>query len=249
MRTRLGYLFGLLGLLAPQSARAFSDGQIFADPTTTGGGGGRFFTGSPVDGYTCAVCHQGGVVPVVTVRGLPDLYIPGQTYEIQVDWTQPEAAHALNLELVTNDGMAGGTLSLPDESSIGASGRCNGKSDAEVAAYLMKQGSRQIVGVSNCGAQTLRFRFRAPDADSVAFAGAVVRTDGSETAAGDGVLELKRVLHRDGGVLLNPNTQCSHSPRSRPSKLALFLWAALSVGFGRRGFSQRKSRLSKNVPS
>jgi hypothetical protein len=112
----------------------------------------------------------------------------------------------------------------------------------------VKQGSRQIVGVSNCGAQTLRFRFKAPDAESVAFAGAVVRTDASETQDGDGVLELKRILHRgDVGVVVNPNTQCSQSPRSRPSKLALFFWAALSVGLGRR--NQRKSRLSKNVPS
>src|SRR5262245_23122316 len=47
----------LLGFV--DDARAFSDPTIYGKYPSQklGGGGGRYFTGSPADGYSCSVCH------------------------------------------------------------------------------------------------------------------------------------------------------------------------------------------------
>src|SRR5207244_2345573 len=52
-------------------ARAFSDVEGFGKPVEQGGGGGRWFTGSATDGFTCGVCHRGGHSPDLNIFGLP----------------------------------------------------------------------------------------------------------------------------------------------------------------------------------
>ena len=81
-------LFIALALLcAPSPALAYSDHLVFGrpaydpDPTVEqGGGGGRFFTGSMVDNYTCEVCHRGAEAEPegFEVTGWPEAtYTPG----------------------------------------------------------------------------------------------------------------------------------------------------------------------------
>jgi hypothetical protein len=41
---------------APPAAHAYSELERFGEPAVDGGGGGRYFTGAPTDGYSCHVC-------------------------------------------------------------------------------------------------------------------------------------------------------------------------------------------------
>jgi len=113
-----GCWFGYSG-----DARAFSDTSFYgAYPSQLlGGGGGRYFTGSPADGYSCSVCHTAPRdyhFPLYQ-SGLPvDGYTPGDVYTIRLQW--PEAAlwaqqfgtpmTALTAELVAEGGGPSGTL-------------------------------------------------------------------------------------------------------------------------------------------
>src|SRR5690348_3551226 len=83
------WLLAAFALIALPTARvqAFSDPSSFSKAANEGGGGGRYFSGSPLDGYTCSVCHRGGTAPEVNVSGVPlNGYTPGMAYEIKVDW-------------------------------------------------------------------------------------------------------------------------------------------------------------------
>jgi hypothetical protein len=182
------------------SVSAFSDYELFAlPPLEGGGGGGRYFTASPVDGYGCGVCHLGGVEPFVTVHGLPEHeYVPGTTYNVEVAWLYPQFPHALNLELVNPLGQAAGLLALPDASALEPADRCDPSLGAAPAAHLIAEGARQILSMDDCGSTRLRFLFTAPAEPELTFAASIVRTDKSEKPEGDGVLEIRRVLHPQG---------------------------------------------------
>jgi len=235
--------------VAPTFAHAFSDPYRFTDEVLIGGGGGRFFTGSPVDGYSCAVCHEGGVRPEVTVIGLPvGGYDAGVTYPVELRWTNPEVPHAANLEFVNLAGLGAGTITLPPPEQIGPTGRCEQSPTGDVATFIMEfTRGRRIVGMSNCGASSLRFNFTAPDVDEIAFAGGVVRTDESSTADGDGVVELTKVLHRRGAQeATTGSTACAISTRARPdSPLSSPLsWGAFTCAvFFSRLVVRRRRRL------
>jgi len=43
---------------ASSSAHAYSAPEAYAEPPSAGGGGGRWFTGSPAEGLGCSVCHS-----------------------------------------------------------------------------------------------------------------------------------------------------------------------------------------------
>jgi hypothetical protein len=219
----------------PSAAHAFSDALLFAEASETGGGGGRFFTGSQLDGYTCAVCHSGGAEPSVQVRGLPEQFTPGERYEVEVVWPDPKVPLALNLELLDPAG-SNMKVALPAAEDIGPEGRCDGKSDGDVAAYLVKQEGRRIVGVSDCGASSLRFRFTAPESSHVWLSAAVVQGDGSESPDGDGVLVLRHVIERvDGYQVLRSPQSCSIGRNEKPPALAAMLSALCVVALaGRR---------------
>ena len=119
---------GLCWLGLSGHAAAFTHGEDFgAYPSTKlGAGGGRYFTGSPADGFDCSVCHTSpsGYHPPLYQKGLPvEGYIPGKFYsEITLTWpevTGLEAsaaaqglhpATALMIEFVSEDGGNAGTL-------------------------------------------------------------------------------------------------------------------------------------------
>jgi hypothetical protein len=119
-------LFACATLLAG-SARAFTEPRTYYDSATNGGGGGRFFTGSPAEGYSCTVCHTGPAkVWPIQITGLPESgYVPGEQYDLTLRW--PELAdHAEQLredndvppamsvvvELVAESGVGAGKLEL-----------------------------------------------------------------------------------------------------------------------------------------
>lgn len=204
-------------LLAPARGRAFSDYELFSlPPLEGGGGGGRYFTGSTSDGFGCAVCHLGGITPIVQLTGLPEKeYIPGMSYDVQLTWLFPQVKHALNLELVTPLGAAGGVITLPDEAALLPDERCDPEHGSRPASVIIPESApRQVLSVNACGAKRVRFRFTAPAEPQVMFAASIVRSDDSEKPEGDGVTELRRVLYRQGFGASSSASACSASPGS-----------------------------------
>src|SRR5262249_50188347 len=114
MGQRACKLIGLTAVLvlSQSRARAFSDPYRFNDDVLAGGGGGRWFTGSPADGYGCDVCHAGARLRGIIVQGLPERYLPGTMYDIQIDW--PASEHVTAVVEVTDElGNGAGALALP----------------------------------------------------------------------------------------------------------------------------------------
>lgn len=74
------------------SAAAFSEPKSYLDDAAKGGGGGRWFTGSPAEGYGCSVCHTaapGQAQYPLHAEGFPSAgYIPGQSYDIRLSWPE-----------------------------------------------------------------------------------------------------------------------------------------------------------------
>jgi hypothetical protein len=240
---RLAGRSGALALLAfgalasaPRPAHAYSDPERFSADSTGGGGGGRYFTGSPVDGFACKVCHDSkdAPTPTVSVRGLPvdGGYVPGTVYDVEVSWPPGTPSVGIQLEMVGRDGSGAGLLSLPDETTLAASCHCGGLADEAVASYLVNDGSRTIVGVRSCDAGSLRFRFTAPNTADVAFAGGLVTSDDSATAAGDGFVSLNRVLYRAGEAKPSSSGGCSvaGAANGRSQRSSMPLAACFTLG-------------------
>jgi hypothetical protein len=185
------------GLFAPRAALAFSDPETFKNPVSEGGGNGRYFTGSPADGYTCSVCHEGAEGPDVEVYGLPLAgYAPGSAYEVTIDWADDLDDVALSLELTSRNGTAAGTLRLPPDSELFEPERCVPVTAGIPAGALLEAPARSILTVPNCGAQRVRFLWTAPTVDvgPVWFSGSLVRGDGKGDVGGDGVTDFAGVL-------------------------------------------------------
>lgn len=193
----------LMALGSPKRALAFSDYELFGlAPHDVGGGGGRFFTASPADGYGCGVCHLGGIPPKVQLRGLPEKeFDPGVSYDVELVWLFPEFPHALNLEFVNALGQRAGTITLPDPATLQPEDLCDAKHGNEPATHLIEESApRQVLWVDDCGARRVRFRFTTAADPQFTFAAGIVRTDASEKPDGDGVTEVRRVLYRRGSA-------------------------------------------------
>ena len=180
---------GLLALLIPAHASAFSDPKLFGESVDTGGGGGRYFTGSRADGYACSVCHTGSTAPEFRVDGIPDAPVAGERYELTVHWDDAVTPHALQLELTSANGTHP-TVAVAPDAMLPAESRCESKLDGTSAVYTVDVGARRIVGVENCGARSVTVSFIATGGPiELAIGG--VRSDASETAEGDGTFELR----------------------------------------------------------
>jgi hypothetical protein len=217
----------LAALAVPRSAAAFSDYEVFGlAPLEGGGGGGRYFTTSPIDGYGCGVCHMGGIQPVVQLRGLPESeFVAGAAYDVELFWLFPQEPHSLTLEIVNTRGEAAGDIVLPQV--LEPADRCT---DPEMpnapAAHLIDEAlPRRILWLSQCGASRLRFRYVAPQDVEVTFAMSMVRADRSEKPEGDGVTEIRRVLRRQG--FAKQETGCALSPGAARPSSGLALGSAL----------------------
>ncbi len=113
---------------------AFSEPAYYPSDPAGGGGGGRWFTGSPAEGYGCSVCHTGSPTQQqypLYVEGLPAAgYVPGATYDVRLTW--PEfASNAAALrqamlapsmgvvaELLAEQGTASGTIDIDRKNAV-----------------------------------------------------------------------------------------------------------------------------------
>lgn len=188
----------LLGILWPRSAFAFSDPANYADAVELGGGGGRWFTGTPADGYGCDVCHRGGEPAPLTVTGLPLAgYRPGATYEITMGWPVGVEHVVLLAEITDEERRAAGTLEIPPFDRMTQAERCSAELGGVPAASLSESGDgRTFVSVVDCGAQVLRFRWTAPTTDvgTVWLGAGLVTSDVNADALGDGVTMVRRPM-------------------------------------------------------
>lgn len=211
---------------------AYSDPARFAEPAADGGGGGRQFTGSNLDGYSCAVCHHGGPAPRLVIDGMPERFEPDTRYDVAIRWLDSADSHALQLELVDERG-GHPRVELPDLDTLPVSARCDGDPQGSPAVYAIDLGDRRIIGVQDCGATELRFTFTPEHDDELIFAASVVRSDSSGAASGDGVLDVRRRLERVG-------TEQSGCSLGEPRRGAVVLLAWLGLVFGlRRRHSNR----------
>lgn len=192
----------LAALLVPPhaGARAFSDPFSYETSIAEGGGGGRWFTGSPADGFGCDVCHGdvGGVD--LSVEGLPSEsgYTPGQPYQIIVRWPETVEHLALVVEFVDARGMAAGSLALPLPEAQTTLELCSdlGLEDVSAGQVLQSETGRQLAAVIDCGARELRMRWMAPDRDvgAVWFSGGFVASDHQSDIFNDRVVHLDKTL-------------------------------------------------------
>jgi hypothetical protein len=172
--------------LVPARAAGYSSPSLYAaDPVAAGGGGGRAFTGSPVDGLDCGVCHRGGPAPTLTLRGGPGgAYMPGATYQFEMEW--PSELHlGVTAEAADPSGEPLGQLRVPTGDDLLVTERCAGGGPA---ARLLALEGRAPVALGDCGATRLRFQWTAPDSPIEGdLYVAIVLADGEGSPEGDGV--------------------------------------------------------------
>jgi hypothetical protein len=173
------------------SAWAYSDPFRFVDTTESGGGAGRFFTGSTADGYGCEVCHEGAPLDQLVVQGLPPQYMLGASYDIQVSWPAVMQKVTALVELTDDLGRGAGRVELAPPLSVAEN--CEPVAGGVPAAIVLEGDSfqlangRQIVAMQDCGASLLHWRWTAPSVDvgPVYFTGGVVWPDQRVNAFGD----------------------------------------------------------------
>ena len=178
-------------LAAPAVAHAFTDPQLFVQGVDKGGADHRYFTGSRADKYACSACHEGGAPLDLTITGLPEgIPAAGVRYDVTIRWDHPETPVALQLELTRKSG-GHPSVAIPDP--LPAEARCDAKADGMAAEYILDEGTRRIVGVTDCNASAVVFSFLG-DGQPIDLAVAGVRSDASETPAGDGTFELRTTI-------------------------------------------------------
>jgi hypothetical protein len=218
-------VFALVVLvLQPSAARAYSSFADYALSIEEGGGGGKFFTGTPGDGYTCDVCHSGAASRSLDVVGLPESgYVPGQSYEIGFRWAgagEPVPHVALMAELTDMLGTTAGTLALVPYAQWTAEEKC--AEDAFPAADVCRAGAapgccrdldptrdacsfpdeRSLFWMLECGARAARMSWTAPlQPVDVWFSASMVSSNAGNDALGDGVTLLRRRLVPQGKSL------------------------------------------------
>jgi hypothetical protein len=144
--------------------------------------------------------------PRMSIIGLPQTFEPGAAYDVTIRWAFPEDPHGVLLEIVNELGVSPAVEIAREElAPVGA--RCDSAADGPLAAYVVALGARKVVGVRDCRATELSFRFVAPDAQRLAFSASAVRSDSMGTAEGDGVSTLRVTIPRQG--LASEETGCA----------------------------------------
>jgi len=242
-------LCALCGMLQPRPALAYSS---FGDYTRTiqeAGGGGRLFTGTPADGYGCDVCHRGAEGAKLEVLGLPvDGYLPGQTYELTLQWPVTTPHVALMAELADAAGRPAGITALAPYASWQMGERCEGSGfpAADVCRVggagsgccrdlegnrdaCNFPGDRSVLWVPDCGSRFARLVWTAPSAvaGDIWFSTQMVTSDLQNDAVGDGVSSL-RMRIRPAGTAPERSSAVSgcraaRGTRSGPLSLGLVL--------------------------
>jgi len=220
---------------------AFSDPFSYENPIDLGGGGGRWFTGSPADGYGCDVCHEGGEPARLSVTGLPLAgYQPGSTYEVVLGWGVGAPHVAMIAEVADETGLPAGVLELPPVTAMTAAERCNEEFMGLPGSELHEGADgRQFVSVIDCGAQVLRFRWTAPTVDvgTVYLAAGLVTSDENADPLGDGVTMVRRPMpsaaegfHDTQLVEGGCTVPGGFGARAPPSGASVMAWMGVMVG-------------------
>jgi uncharacterized protein (TIGR03382 family) len=204
--------------LSTTSVHAFSDPEYFAQAVLAAGGGGRYFTGSPADGYTCKVCHAGGPETKLDVVGLPLAgYKPGLRYEVVVNWPGDVTKFALAMEFTDAHGKVAGAVRLPPQGELQPPEFCEPASDMVPAASIHETSDgRQLINLPDCGAKRVRLLWTAPaqDVGQLWFSGSAVTSDGAGDVYHDGVTDFGHELSSDAVVSMT-TTSCSASAAHR----------------------------------
>jgi hypothetical protein len=239
-----GLALASFAAMAPAPVRAYSDGTDFDRPALEGGGGGRHFTGSPVDGYTCAVCHGDAPTAPPRLEGLPaEGYAPGTAYELTAAWGPEARRDGLALEVTDARGEPVGTLALTGMGEVDELCRDDGTGASPRAARLVTpaggDADRAVLVVDGCGAEAARVTWTAPmrSVGAVFVQASFVRGDGTGGPDGDAtaLLEVQvppaqvapEVRALDGGCALASSSSASSWPGLRGVAAlfgAVFVW-------------------------
>ncbi len=178
-------------LVVPSMANAYSKSTRYARDTMAGGGGGRFFTGAPGDGFTCGVCHGQTPGPSIKLAGAPDdVYEPGETYEISIQW-DPADQFAVSASVAFDDGAPAGTLALEPFEEQSEFDKCAAGPVASELLHDARYG-RSVAAMIPCGATRLDLVWTAPErsdscgSDAVLYIAGVAGDD-SDDPEGDQV--------------------------------------------------------------
>jgi len=160
-------IIGLTLLFAVAGARAWHTGASFHAAPGAGGGGGVFYTGSPLDrGWTCAACHVDAPGRLrVDIQSEPDLFVSrtytaGQSYALTIRIRNEELGlqsgrsnfNGMALSVLDDEALPLGRLSGGDEFFI----RSNASG---TAAFIASQST-------TAGQTEWTFSWTAPDAEA-----------------------------------------------------------------------------------
>jgi hypothetical protein len=147
---------------------AYLDGRSFEDEAIRGGGGGRFFTGAPRDGYVCSVCHDGGEPLPLRVEGIPaEGWEPGRTYVLTIPFTDGARNVGAAIEVADERGTGVGTFDGLASADTRPEDLCRGPAPGEPgppAARGLSLEGRTVARADVCGARRLAVRWTAPPA-------------------------------------------------------------------------------------
>jgi hypothetical protein len=241
----------LLAALQCTRAHAYQDPMRFAAPIDSGGGGGRFFTGSPADAYTCKVCHTGGKAVHLQIAGLPvEGYTPGKIYRISISWPPGLKNVGTDFEITDGAGHPFGTLSMPTRDDLGTVDLCmqveGGLPDTIVLPPL-ESSQRLIAAAVSCGGGRSTVDWTAPtpgtDAESLRigptahFNGSLVSSDADGTVAGDDVTDFSRAINlaqQSAPLGRKVSGDCSAAQPRAGSATGVWLMAAIALLLRRR---------------
>ena len=249
-KSLLFVLPGVLLWVLPNQADAYLTRASFAQDVEEGGGGGRYFTGSPLDQQGCGSCHTGGSdeTGLFFALPLPEAYEAGQAYNIAVQWAQGPGVSAGSLEVVNANGRGIGTIEIVEEqaSQCNTTGR-----EGELATSLQTDdlNNRTIAGTDACGAFLLNVVWTAPldpSGQAFVYASAVLAgtEEGQGQPAGDTDDALRALIPPagEGGNVSNIGRGCSATDTQSPaSALGLLFLLGLSLAARRRKQSSNPS--------
>ena len=225
--TLILWCLGLAGLCSP-SLFAYSVPFLFSEhPILVGGAGGRWFTGSPRDGFTCDVCHLGGETFVLQTNGLPTSgYEADKKYRFEVELPKDAEHLAIIGEIVDASGSAAGSISGEFEVEVSSEEESEEKPELEAIDLEIFEvaESRLIFALGDYEAKSLTIDWRASqDSNGPVWLYMMgVIGDGSQDVEGDKVTRLVvRIDSREGpngDNLENQNSGfCSIHPISNNS--------------------------------
>ncbi len=229
-------LAALLLTLVPAVALGYGSPALYgADPAHDGGGGGRIFTGSPADGWSCDVCHRSENATQVSLKlvgGPTRGYTPGETYAFTLNWVDEHLA--FTAEVTDTQGRSFGELQAPPKSLLETDETCTSGTPA-IETLELERG--HALALSDCGAKSMRLQWTAPDekVPGALYIG-LVAADGDGTPQGDHAALVEYPLTPQGY-----DEGCSIAPEPR-FQTAWSLYLLVIVGSFRRRATRTRRR-------